>query len=207
MTEADAARRRLDMYLGEVRGVLRALDPTEVQEILAELRSHVLDRVGGEARLTEASVQQALDGLGAPRALGAGYLGRSVAATVEKSRSPWRVLAAAYRLASFSAGAFALFIVSLFGYAIGAGLIVTALAKPFMPDRTGLWVSGKGGDLDISLGVFDRPHAPHTEVLGWWIIPIGLVLGVVLLLMDWRLGLAGVRALGRGGPRLESRYS
>src|ERR1700739_2422372 len=100
MTEADAARRRLDMYLGEGRGVLRALDPAEGQEILAELRSHVLDRVGGgEAALTEASVQAALQALGARRARDASYLNRSVAATVEKSRSPWRVLAAARRLA------------------------------------------------------------------------------------------------------------
>ena len=203
MTGADAARRRLDMYLGEVRGVLRGLDPAEVREILDELKSHVLDRVGGEAGLTDTAVQAALTGLGPPRILGGDYLGRSVAATVEKSRSPWRVLAAAYRLTRLSAGAFALFIVSLLGYAIGAGLIVTALLKPFMPNRTGMWVSGKGADLDISLGVVGRPHAPHTEVLGWWIIPIGLVLGAVLLLTTWRLGLAGVRALGRGGPTLE----
>lgn len=205
MTEADAARRRLDLYLGEVRGVLRGLAQAEVQEILAELRSHVLDRVGGEAGLTETSVQAALDGLGPARTLGAGYLGRSMAATVEKSRSPWRVLGAAYRLASFSVGAFALFLVSLLGYAIGAGLIATALLKPFMPDQTGLWISGKGGDLHISLGVLDRPYTPHAELLGFWIIPIGLVLGAVLLVLTWRLGLASVRALGRGGPRLESR--
>lgn len=201
MTEAEAARRRLDMYLGEVRGVLRRLPPAELQEILAELRSHVLDRVGGEAGLTEASVQAALDGLGPPRALGAGYLGRSLAATIGRSGSPWRVLAAVYRLASLSVGAFALFLVSLVGYATGAGLIATALLKPILPEQTGLWIHGKGG---FSLGVVGGTHEPHTELLGWWIIPIGLAAGTVLLLLTWRLSLAGVRALGRGGPRLKA---
>lgn len=201
MTEAEAARRRLDMYLGEVRGVLRRLPPAELQEILAELRSHVLDRVGGEAGLTEASVQAALDGLGPPRALGAGYLGRSMAATIRTSGSPWRVLAAVYRLASLSVGAFALFLVSLFGYATGAGLIVTALLKPILPEQTGLWIHQKGG---VSLGVVGGPHGANAELLGWWIIPIGLVAGTVLLVLTWRLSLAGVRALSRAGPRLEA---
>jgi hypothetical protein len=205
MTEAEAARRRLDMYLGEVRGTLRGLDPAEVEEILAELRSHVLDRVGGETGLTEQAVQAALDGLGAPRALGAGYLGQRMAARMEQSRSPWRVLGAVYRLASFSVGAFALFLVSLIGYALGAGLIVVALAKPFMPHRVGMWVWGKGEDITFSIGATDKPMPPQAEVLGWWIIPIGLVLGALFLVLTWRLGLAGVRALGRKGPKLAAR--
>jgi hypothetical protein len=204
MTEAEAARRRLDMYLGEVRGTLRGLDPAEVDEILAELRSHVLDRVGGEAGLNEQAVQQALDGLGAPRALGAGYLGQRMVARVERSRSPWRVLGAVYRLASFSVGAFLLFLVSLAGYGVGASFVLVALAKPFFPNKVGMWVWGKGDDLTISIGSTNRPMPPQAELLGWWIIPIGLVLGSLLLFLTWRLSLAGVRALGRNGPKLEA---
>jgi hypothetical protein len=206
MTQAEAARRKLDMYLGEVRGTLRGLPVDEVQEILAELRSHVLDRVGGEAGLTEPAVQAALDGLGAPRALGAGYLGQRMAARVERSRSPWRVLGAAYRLASFSLGAFVLFLVSLIGYGVGAGFVLVALAKPFFPRRVGMWVWGKGDDLNISIGSTTHVHDGASELLGWWIIPLGLVLGAILLLLTWRLGLAGVRALGRKGPKLEASH-
>jgi hypothetical protein len=67
-------------------------------------------------------------------------------------------------------------------------------------------VHGKGDALDISLGVVDRPAGGHAELLGWWIIPIGLVVGAVLLLLTWRMGLAGVRALGRRGPRPAGRH-
>jgi hypothetical protein len=74
-----------------------------------------------------------------------------------------------------------------------------------MPDRVGLWVHGRGDALSISLGVTDRPGPLNTELLGWWIIPIGLVVGAVLVLLTWRLGLAGVRVLGRKGPGLEAR--
>lgn len=155
MTEAEAARRRLDMYLGEVRGTLRGLDPAEVDEILAELRSHVLDRIGGEAGLSEQAVQAALGGLGAPRALGAGYLGQRMVARVERSRSPWRILAAVYRLASFSIGAFLLFCASLIGYSLGGGLILVALLKPFMPHGS---ASGSGARARTSTS----PSAPPT---------------------------------------------
>jgi hypothetical protein len=204
MTEADAARRRLDMYLGEVRATLRGLDPAEVEEILAELRSHVLDRVGGEAGLTEKAVEGALGGLGAPRVLGAGYLGQRMAARVERNRSPIRILAAAFRLAGFSLGAFSLFFVSLTGYLMGVAFILVALLKPVLPDSVGMWVHNKPDGFFFSFGASDRPPGGDVvEVLGWWIIPISAVLGAVILMLTWRLSLAGIRWLGRRGPRLQ----
>jgi hypothetical protein len=197
MTEAEAARSRLDMYLGEVGGTLRGLDPAEVDEILAELRSHVFERVGGEGSLNEQAVQIALDGLGSPRVLGASYLGQRMVASVERSRSPWRVLGAVYRLASFSLGAFALLLVSFVGYVTGAAFIVVGLAKPFIAGNVGMWVHKSDGSL-ISFGAIEpSPSGDATEVLGWWIIPISLVVGAAALIVTWRIGLAGVRALGR----------
>ena len=130
--------------------------------------------------------------------LGAGYLGRRMVEKVEADRSPWRILTAAYRLASLSVGAFTLFCVSLIGYALGAGLVVVAILKPFAPHAVGLWVRGKGADLDFSLGWTNHPIGP--ELMGWWLIPFGLVAGAVVLLLTWRLSLAGVRALGRRAP-------
>lgn len=202
MTDADAARRRLDMYLGELRGALRALPEAERDEILAELRSHVLDRASGEAGLTDEAVRKALDGLGAPRVLAAGYVGRAVAERVEVSRSPWRILMGAWRLTSLSVSAFGLFIVSLTGYGVGASFVLVALAKPFFPDKVGMWVRGHGQDFTVNIGANDAPHLATQEMLGWWIIPLGLVLGAAILWATWRLGLAWVRALGRKGPTI-----
>jgi hypothetical protein len=191
MTAADASR-TLDIYLRKVRHGLRGLPDAEAQEIVDELRSHALDRAGGT--LSGASVDETIAGLGPARQLAGLYLGERMAERVEISRSPLLILNTVWRLAGVSARAFLVFVVSLTGYGLGASLILIALAKPFFPERTGLWIFDRNGKWDFSLGI-QWPHG--QELLGWWIIPLGLGLGALFLYLTWRLGLANVRSLGR----------
>jgi hypothetical protein len=196
MTGEDAARRRLDAYLHQVRRGLRGLPAAEALEITEELRSHVIDRSAG-ADLTEAAVEAALTGLGSARELAGLYVGERMAQRVEANRSPWLILEAVSRLAGLSLRALSVLLVSLAGYGLGLSLLLTALAKPIWPERVGLWIQ-RGRSLDdmtISLGRTGHPIGP--EVLGWWVIPLGLVVGGLLSFLTWRFGLAAVRRLGR----------
>ena len=189
----DAGKAHLDTYLHQVQRHLGGLPDAEARETIAELRSHVLDKVAGD--LSARAVEAAIEELGSPREVARLNVTERVAADLETNRSPWRVFSAIGRLASLSVyGVFAFF-VSLFGYALAIGFVITAMVKPFNPGNTGLWVE-PGHAYSWALGVMDKPRPGH-ELLGWWIIPVGLGLGLLLGWLTWRFGIFSVRQMRR----------
>jgi hypothetical protein len=194
----EAGQAHLDTYLAQVRRRLTGLSDAEIRETIAELQSHVLDRVNGD--LTPAKVEAAIAALGNPREVARVNVTERVAANMESRRTPLGVLAAVGRLAGLSAMGFVTFLVSLTGYSLAIGFLVTAVWKPFDPERVGMWITPKPeGGFDYSLGVVDGP-AGH-ELLGWWVIPLSLALAAALGYLTWRFGAASVRAMARSVRR------
>lgn len=189
----------LDTYLAQVHRHLGGLSDAEARETLAELRSHVLDRTEGQ--LSPAAVEAAIAALGSPREVARLNVTERVASALETDRSALSVLRATGRLASLSLNGLFVFLVSLTGYGLAAGFLLTAMVKPFAPNRAGLWrLADPKDDYSFSLGVVS--HAPQAqELLGWWIIPIGLVAGALLAYLTWRFGVFSVRRMARGVRR------
>jgi hypothetical protein len=194
----DAGRAHLDCYLDQVRRHLKGLPQVEADEIVAELRSHVLDKVAGTP--TPERVEAAIEALGSPRDVARINLTERVAAELEADRSPLTVLRGVGRLARLSVyGAFT-GLVSFTGYAIAASFLITAAVKPFWREHAGLWrVPDAKDTYAFSLGVNSDPTG--QELLGWWIIPIGVVMGLLLGWLTWRFGIFSVRRMRRAAQR------
>ena len=65
----------IEIYLLQVRNKLQGLPSTQISEILAELRSHILDSISSSnVPITDATIREALEKLGAPETLAALYL-------------------------------------------------------------------------------------------------------------------------------------
>jgi uncharacterized membrane protein len=188
----------LDCYLDQVRRYLKGLPKSEADEIVAELRAHVLDKVASSP--TPKRVEAAIAALGSPREVARLNLTERVAAEVEGNRSPLTVLRGVGRLAGLSLyGGFA-GLVTFTGYAIAAGFAITALSKLLSRTHAGLWRYPKAsGGYGFVLGVVD--HANGQELLGWWIVPIGIALGLVLGWLTWRFGIFSVRLMRRSAQR------
>jgi len=195
----DAAMAHLETYLAQVRRHLKGLSEAEIGEVLLELRAHVLDKVDGV--MTPNTVEAAIAALGSPREVGRANVTERVAAVMETHRGFFGVLAAVVRLAGISVAGFGLFLVSLLGYGIAAGFLLVAVMKPFRPSRVGLWREAPDG---FSLGVLDHT-APAHEMLGWWIIPVGLAVAIGLGWLTWALDRAAIRAMARIGRRRRPR--
>lgn len=190
----DAAMAHLDTYLAQVRRGLKGLSEAETREVLLELRAHVLDRV--EGHLTPKSVEAALTALGSPRDVALANVTERVAAVMEEQRGFFGVLTAVVRLAGLSLAGFVLFMVSLIGYGMAAGFAFVAVYKPFNPEHVGMWSSGPG---NFTLGTLDHPTTP--DLMGWWIIPFGLVAAVALGYLTWALDRFCIRAMVRASRR------
>jgi hypothetical protein len=192
------AERELDDYLAAVQAGLRAFPPSLAEEIIRELRGHVNECAEIEGRLTEDGVAAALERLGPPGALAAVYVAECGGRSREHElRSPNRkVRNLAGWVAASPAGTF-LVLGSFLGYFFAAALTLCSIRKIFAPDRAGLWSQSDG--LSIHLG-FGTAPPDGTELLGWSIVPLGLLTGISLLFLTVRLGIGLGRALQRPDP-------
>ena len=194
----DAGKAHLDCYLDQVRRHLKSLPHAEADEIVAELRSHVLDKVAGTP--TVERVEAAIAALGSPRDVARINLTERVAAELEADRSPLSVLRGVGRLARLSVyGAFT-GLVSFVGYVTSAAFLITAVSKVVSRTNVGLWrVPDDAGYYHYSMGVINDPRG--QELLGYWIIPFSLAAGLLLGWLTWRFGIFSVRRMRRSAQR------
>jgi hypothetical protein len=191
MTMADDAERRMEAYLAQLRRRLRGLDDEDAREIVAELRSHIQDKAAAGGQVTSAGVDRALAALGSPEELASAYLTDDLLARAEVSRSPLRILESLFSWAGLSLAGFLVLMVSVVGYFLGVVFILVAALKSFHPRTAGLWILPNGADdfeISVRLGFGGAPGSGR-ELLGWWIIPIGLGAGCALVLLTTRFAI------------------
>lgn len=194
MTVSEDSQRKIDGYFDTLRKRLRGMRDEDVREIVEELRSHILDKAMVGGSVTPAAVDAALAALGSPEELAGQYLTDDLLARAQTSGSLLLILRSLFRWASLSVGGFFILIGSLVGYFAGFVLAWAAILKPLHPQTAGLWmIPQPGGDYELSLhmGFAAAPAGAH-EILGWWIIPVG-ILGVGLFFAtlrvdQWSLG-------------------
>jgi hypothetical protein len=199
---ADEAAQKVDEYLTQVRQHLRGLHREQVVEITAELRSHILERASIAGQLNVAGVNAALEALGSPEELARDFAKDAVLARAEFSRSPLRLLSSVFEWASLSLAGFVVLVGAITGYFLAAIFVLVALLKPFHPAAAGLWALRQSpGDVELSLHMgFGTAPGNGREVLGWWIVPLGLVIGSGLAVLTTRFALWCARMYRRSLP-------
>lgn len=178
---ANLADGMIEDYLQKVYDGLRRLPEAQVSEIVEELRSHLRERA--ESDPTETGVRAALERLGRPEDLASLYVAEEIVPGAEGRFSPWLVSKGLLSWAALSSAGVFVFLGSLAGYALAAALTLCALRKPFAPERVGLWKTGPDS-VSLTLGFADPPSG--TELLGWWIVPLGLLMGTGIFLLTAR---------------------
>jgi len=183
----------MDEYLKSLRSCLRELDDDAAREIIEEIRSHLLDRT----RDDPASLASAIAALGTPEELASRYLADALLRRARVSRSPWLMLRSFFRWATLGFTGFWILLFSLVGYFVSAAFALCALLKPIHPETAGLWLLA-GPDYAVSLRLgFGSIPPGGRELLGWWIVPLGLVGAVGLALLTFHFGLWSIRTFWR----------
>ena len=171
-------------YLTRLRAALTGMTVGEREDIVEEIRMHLRERVSDP----QSSVEAALAGLGPADELAQQYRTGMLVQRARTSISPVVILRAALRWAGTGVEGFIVFVIALIGYAMGAGFVLLALMKPFFPRNTGLWVGPDQFNFSFRLGAtMTNPASPVHEVLGWWLIPVCLVIGSLSLALTTKL--------------------
>lgn len=180
---------KIDAYLRTLRRRLRGFSPDDANDIIEELRSHIVDKLEGGA-----GVDDVLTRLGSADELASRYVADAVLARAEVSRTPIGVLDALFRWATLSLGGLLVLIMTIAGYFAGAALLLSAIIEPFHPQTAGLWTYPDAAGTAISLRLgFGVPPPGAVDVTGWWIVPSGLILGTVIISLTTRYALWFVR--------------
>ena len=192
-------RQRIDTYLGRLRRRLRGINDEDVREIVEELRGHITDKASVDGEVTAATVDAALVALGSPEELASQYMTDDLLSRAAVSRSPVRILESLFRWASLSIAGFLVLLSSIVGYFLGGAFMLCGVLKIIHPQTAGLWAfRDRTGDPAISLRLgFGSAPAGGRDVLGWWIVPIGLVVGCGLVMLTTRFALWCVRQYRR----------
>jgi hypothetical protein len=187
----DSPQQRVEAYLVKLRARLRGMNDDDVREIVQELRAHITDKATASGEFTAATVDSTLGALGSPEELASQYLTDALLSRAEITRSPVRILEGLFRWASLSIAGFFVMLGSIVGYFLGIVFVLCALLKPFHAETAGLWTSrDSNNDLSFSIRLgFGNVPVNKQEVLGRWIVPIGLVVGCGLVILTTRFAL------------------
>ena len=182
---------RVEDYLERLRKALAGLSREAASDILEELRSHILEKAalneGGE--ITPAAVENVLAALGSPEELAAEYMADDLLERASRGWSPLLLLRGLLRWASLSAAGVFVFIGCVAGYFLGGSFMLCAILKPLHPQTAGLWRLADGANsFSLRLG-FGTIPAGGTELLGWWIVPLGLLMGGGLCFVTTQIAL------------------
>lgn len=182
MSYTSEQQTRIDAYLMKLRRSLGDLRPEDVNEILREIRGHILERAEASGEVTNDRLVEILKDLGRPEDIGPLYQAEAMVARARSSFSPALILRTTMRWAMMSVRGFVVFLAGLVGYGMSIGFLLCAILKPFMPDQVGAWVSPG----TFSIGTVASVPNAH-EVLGWWLIPFCLVAGALALVLTTRI--------------------
>src|SRR5882757_3382324 len=167
--------KQADDYLKQVRQGLASLGQDEREEIVAELRSHLLDRQGqGRADL--------LEGFGSAERFAAGFVTESALRSALAQGTSWALGRALLMAARDSVLLLLGLLPLLLAQFIALGFIVCAALKPFMQDSLGLWV----GPHAFFLGTAADTSKVH-QITGWWVFPAVAIAGLLLFWLSTRL--------------------
>lgn len=203
MTITAESQKTIESYLAALRRQLRGPMDEDIEDIVEEIRAHILDKTSLSA--APDALAATLASLGKPEELASRYRTDDLLQRAQGTRSPLLSLHSLFRWATLSFVGLVVFLISVFGYSLGGGLVIIAVLKLIWPRATGFWMefypdgSPKSASGGFGSGYATQPP-PGRELLGWWLVPIGLVLGAALLFVTFRFGTWSIRKFWR--PRV-----
>ena len=209
---------RIAEYLANFRKALAGVPATEKDELIEEMRSHIVERVATEGQVGGDVISRVLSAVGDPKELASQYRTEALLRQAASSRSPWVLLRSTLRWGTTGIAGFVALVVTLAGYGCAAACYLCALLKPIFPARIGLWLSPEhtltlgywNGRLlgtevygiavrppiSFGLGTLSSTNSPVREILGAWLFPVSLLVGLLFVMVTSHFTSWSIRKFG-----------
>ncbi len=219
----------INQYCARLRKALGKGSSHEADEIVLEVRSHILERIEAEETPTPEALAKILRAVGDPKELAAEYRTQTILHRASRSTSPWLMLRATLRWARKGTLGVIAFFTMVVGYGCTAVFFLSAMLKPFFPSRVGLWLAPEhtlsfgfwNGRLSATeiygisvrppvsfvLGTLSPTNGPVRELLGPWLIPVAILCGLLCLFATTFLVRSLIRRFGRQRRDLQFSHS
>ena len=168
MTSPQLADARIETYLDRLQSALHGIAPDYQQDILREIRAHIVDSTEHSPDQAGA-VDRVLRLLGTPEELAVRYRTECQLQRASRSFSPWLILRTCWHWAKLGIKGTLAFFMALLGYSLALGFTVAVFLKPFMPSQVGMWIGPQV--FHIGIGAPAHPEQVH-ELLGNYFVPV-----------------------------------
>jgi hypothetical protein len=181
---------RVNGYLFVLERSLKTFLPSEVvRDAVREIESHLRERVlsADGAPNERDALEKILAELGPPLRVAQAY---SAERTIDEAVTTGRIVPmarAVWHLATTTLVGFAAAFGLFTGYVMSVAFLLLGLMKPIAPNNVGIWVPDTpDGRIPWRLGA-DFPGLKGEHVVGgYWVVPLCLGLGFVLLVVTHR---------------------
>lgn len=177
MTPDSKTADTIDRYLLRFRLALGNMPAGDKEEIVSDIRSHIMERLEDTSAPLLDVVERALAALGTPEALAASYQTEGLLQRASTALSPLLLLRATMRWAMTGIRGFLAFWVLFLGYFLAGAFYVSAALKPFFPDHIGLWY----GPFTFNMG-YRSEDGGAVDLLGPWFAPVALACGCLCII-------------------------
>lgn len=194
MILSDTGESRVRGYLYVLERSLRASGPAQLAaDAVREVESHIRERVDESPGTPDEreALEAILGRLGSPARVAQAYSLERVLDEAATGGGFVAVIRSLFHAAPTGVAWFFTTMLLFMGYSVGVGFIATAVLKPIFPDNVGLWVRDDG----ISLGAQFPAPADVNPLGGYWIVPVCLLAGLLVLVLIHRLARRLVGAL------------
>jgi len=173
-------REMIHNYLQSLMRFLSRLDQEDADDVLREIESHIYDVMEmreGNGQMIDASA--ILEGFGQPRDLASQYVDHILdgAPPPKGFRAIQQVKRGATTGLRWATG--------IVGYSLSATLLIIGLYKLVDPDAVGFWANESGDS--VVIGALSEVPAGTHELMGWWITPVAIGLGIAAAYLSTRL--------------------
>jgi len=165
-------------FFEQVNRILRQVPKDQRDEIVLELQGHILESIQHDDADSEPDrIMNALDKLGNPEEFLRPLVAEKLLTSGARSLKPSALFCGLYYNMFASARHVLLSLVFAAGYVILAILLFASVMKLFVPEF-GLYIHNDGG---FTLGTTaEEIRNVSTEVLGMWLVPLGIASAAVL---------------------------
>jgi len=189
----ETGQSRVNGYLFVLERSLKTFLPGDVvRDAVREIESHLRERIAASDGSPDErkTLERILNELGPPLHVARAYSAERIVDEAIATERFVPMVRAVWHLAVTTVVGFGAALGILIGYLFGVSFLTLAILKPIFPENVGLWVRDGHESLRAEFpwrlgGQFPIPAGQHV-VGGYWVIPICLFLGLLVLVLNHR---------------------